>query len=262
MIARSWDGVTEARRANEYLEYLRRTGVADTSSTEGNQGVYVLRREEPGGTRFRFVSLWDSMEAIRRFAGPEPERARYYPEDEQFLRELEPCVEHFQVEIATRPERGSEEARELAEELRALWSGEPWHGPSLASLLEGVSAEQARTRPVTGGHSLWELVLHIAAWTDVCRRRLEGEAVVDPAEGDFPPVAAGGAAGWDAARARLEDVHRRLAERVARLTERELDATLPGLAYSARYLIHGTICHVVYHSGQIALLRKAAPAAD
>ena len=43
------------------------------------------------------LTLWDSMDAIRRFAGDEPERARYYPEDSEYLLELEPFVEHYEV---------------------------------------------------------------------------------------------------------------------------------------------------------------------
>lgn len=97
MVARNWHGVTSEADADAYLDYLNRTGVPDYRSTEGNRGVYVLRRTEGGQTHFLLVSLWESFDAIRKFAGPEVEKARYYPEDEEFLVELEPTVIHYEV---------------------------------------------------------------------------------------------------------------------------------------------------------------------
>lgn len=97
MIARLWHGAVPADRADAYLEYLNRTGVPDYRATEGNRGVRVLRRDEGGRTHFLLVSLWESGDAIRAFAGDDPERARYYPEDEEYLLELEPRVTHYEV---------------------------------------------------------------------------------------------------------------------------------------------------------------------
>jgi len=97
MIARLWHGRTQAARADEYFEYLRRTGLEEYSKTEGNRGVYVLRRIEGDRADFILVSLWDSLDAIRRFSGPDIEKAVYYPEDRDFLEELEPNVRHYDV---------------------------------------------------------------------------------------------------------------------------------------------------------------------
>ena len=97
MIARIWHGVTEAAKAEEYLDYLRETGVPDYRATEGNRGVYVLRRIEGERAHFLTVSFWGSIEEVKRFAGSDPERARYYPKDEDFLLEFEPTVAHHDV---------------------------------------------------------------------------------------------------------------------------------------------------------------------
>jgi heme-degrading monooxygenase HmoA/uncharacterized damage-inducible protein DinB len=256
MLARSWDGDTRAEDGEEYVEYLRRTGVADLSSTDGNLGVFVLRREEQDRARFRLLSLWESRDAIRRFAGGDAERARYYPEDERFLLALSPGVEHYEVVIQTGGKPASGEGPALAEELRAIWSGDGWHGQTLKDLLEGVSSERAAGRPIAGGHSLWELVLHMTAWADTWRRRLEGEVLDEPEAGDFPPVPATTPEAWAETKARLEEAHQRLAERVARLTPAEMDATVPGCEWDTRFQVKGAIRHAVYHSGQIALLKK------
>jgi heme-degrading monooxygenase HmoA/uncharacterized damage-inducible protein DinB len=256
MLARSWDGDTRAADGDEYVEYLRRTGVADLSSTEGNLGVFVLRREEGDRTRFRLVSLWESEDAVRRFAGEEPERARYYPDDERFLLALTPGVEHYEVVIQTGEKEGAGEGAALAEELRAIWNGDAWHGPALKELLAGVSHKRAAAWPLQGGHSLWELVLHLTAWADTWRERLDGQVRFEPVAGDFPPIAAATADAWTEAQARLEEAHERLAERVARLTPAELNATVPGCEWTTRFQVKGAIRHSVYHSGQIAILKK------
>ena len=97
MIARIWHGVTAAAKSDEYLDYLRATGVPDYRATEGNLGVYVLRRIESERAHFLTLSLWESMEEVKGFAGSDPEKARYYPEDEEFLLEFEPTVSHYEV---------------------------------------------------------------------------------------------------------------------------------------------------------------------
>jgi heme-degrading monooxygenase HmoA/uncharacterized damage-inducible protein DinB len=252
MIARVWDGVTEAGRADEYAEYVRRTGVADLAATEGNRGVYVFRRTEGERAHFRVMSLWDSMQGIRSFAGSDPEKARYYPEDERFLLALEPRVTHFEVAISA-----GGEAALLADELRRIWKGDAWHGPALTELLDGVSHTRAAAQPIPGAHSIWELVLHDTAWTDVFRRRLEGEAVEEPGEGDFPLPAEPTAKAWAEAQARLRTAHEGLVATVARLRPEELEAKVPGRDFSARFQVHSAIRHMVYHSGQIGLLKRA-----
>jgi heme-degrading monooxygenase HmoA len=97
VIARTWAGATRAEDADRYLEYLHATGFREYRVTPGNQGVLALRRLEGERAEFLLVSLWDSMEAVRRFAGDEPERAVFYPEDERFLVERDERVRHYEV---------------------------------------------------------------------------------------------------------------------------------------------------------------------
>jgi len=99
MIARVWRGAVRAGRGDAYAAYLDRTGVKDCRATPGNQGVWVLRRDLAEQTEFVFISLWDSMDVIRRFAGDDVGRARYYPEDRDFLIYLEANVSHYEVSV-------------------------------------------------------------------------------------------------------------------------------------------------------------------
>jgi heme-degrading monooxygenase HmoA len=97
VIARTWHGMVRAEDAEPYHAYLLETGVPDLRKTPGNRGVYVLRRHEGDRAHFLLISLWESREAIRAFAGDDLERARYYPVDAKYLLELEPRVTHYDV---------------------------------------------------------------------------------------------------------------------------------------------------------------------
>lgn len=97
MVARTWSGATAVDDADAYLDYLELTGLREYRSTQGNRGVYVLRTIEPDRARFLLISLWDSMTAVRRFAGEEPERAVFYPEDDRFLIDRDEQVAHWEI---------------------------------------------------------------------------------------------------------------------------------------------------------------------
>ena len=97
MIARIWRGRTVAAQADQYLDYLQKTGVEEIRATPGNRGVRILRHITGQEAEFLFVSFWDSLDAIQSFAGPDIERAVYFPEDTAFLLELEPTVAHYEV---------------------------------------------------------------------------------------------------------------------------------------------------------------------
>ena len=97
MIARTWRGWTARVDADAYTEYVERTGMAAYRSTPGNLGAYLLRRDDGDRTEFMTFSLWESMAAVRVFAGDEPERAVFYPEDDRFLVDRETSVTHFEA---------------------------------------------------------------------------------------------------------------------------------------------------------------------
>jgi heme-degrading monooxygenase HmoA len=101
MIARIWKGKTTTSQANDYMDYFRITGLPDYQSTEGNQGVFVLRRDEKGQADFLILTLWESRQAIQNFAGDDIEKARYYPEDKRYFSELEPNILHYEVVLNT-----------------------------------------------------------------------------------------------------------------------------------------------------------------
>jgi uncharacterized damage-inducible protein DinB len=146
----------------------------------------------------------------------------------------------------------------IADQLQRAFYGEAWHGPSVQEVLAGVTAQQAATRVLPPAHTIWELVLHIAAWKSIVQQRLEGVPAreIKPEE-DWPPVGETSEAGWTAALKHLEQAHQKLVAAASKLSEARLDEpAAPGVSPAYR-LLHGVIQHDLYHAGQIALLKKA-----
>jgi heme-degrading monooxygenase HmoA len=96
MIARTWRGWTRRSDADAYVSYLTRTGQADSLATPGNRGFTILRRDDGDRTEFLTLSLWDSFDSIRGFAG-EDAAVVFYEEDDRFLVERESFVTHYAV---------------------------------------------------------------------------------------------------------------------------------------------------------------------
>jgi uncharacterized damage-inducible protein DinB len=155
----------------------------------------------------------------------------------------------------------------LADELARAASGDAWHGPSLAALLDDVTAAEAARRPIAGAHTIWELVLHLTAWTGEVRRRLGGGEPGEPGEGDWPEPPAATPEAWAAARAALAAAHAALQADVLHVDDAQLDRPVGGtrdlpLGSGGPHgvMLHGLAQHDAYHGGQIALLKKAARA--
>ena len=98
MIVRTWRGWTRTEDADRYVEYLRATGLKEYRATAGNRGAWILRRIEGDRCEFVTVSLWESLDAVRGFAGEDIDVAVFYPEDEAFLVERELTVRHWELD--------------------------------------------------------------------------------------------------------------------------------------------------------------------
>jgi len=97
MIARIWHGRTLTAKADEYERYLNASGVERMLKTDGNHGVEVLRKSDGPRTDFVVISYWESIDAVKRFAGKEFEKAVILDRDREFLIEVEPNVLHYEV---------------------------------------------------------------------------------------------------------------------------------------------------------------------
>jgi uncharacterized damage-inducible protein DinB len=151
------------------------------------------------------------------------------------------------------------ETARIAEELRFAFEGEAWHGDGLLQILHGVTAAQAEAHPIAGAHSIWELVLHIAAWDGAVRKRMNGVVVELAGDDNFPPVIDKSETAWLDALEHVRRVHSELIGAVEKFTDSQLVGPVPGKQaahYSFSYMLHGLAQHVAYHGGQIALLKK------
>jgi heme-degrading monooxygenase HmoA len=97
MIARIWRGAVRREDGDSYGAYIGETGLAGYAATPGNRGAWMLRRDVGDLTEFVTFTLWDSLDAIRAFAGDDVETAVYYPEDDRYLVERDVTVKHYDV---------------------------------------------------------------------------------------------------------------------------------------------------------------------
>ena len=135
--------------------------------------------------------------------------------------------------------------------------GDAWHGPSVAAVFSTLTASQASARLIPGGHTIWELALHIAVWDRVVARRLAGESVEPTPAEDWPHPGAATDDAWERTLTDLREARATLRAAIAAFDERHLDDVVPGKNHSYYVMVHGVIQHDLYHAGQVALLRKA-----
>jgi hypothetical protein len=157
----------------------------------------------------------------------------------------------------------SENAR-IADLLDRVIGGDPWHAANVRTLLDGLSADQAARTPIPGGHSIWQIVLHMTGWAREVRFRLDDQAAGEPSAGDWPPVPEVSASAWDNDRRDLVAAHAELAAAIRRAPPALLDQPVvdhrdaaAGTGLSKYLTLHGLVHHTVYHAGQIAQLRRA-----
>ena len=151
------------------------------------------------------------------------------------------------------------EIERITDQLERAFKGEAWHGPSVLEIIEGMSSQQAAARPFDGIHSIWEIVLHIAAWKRAVLSRLNGDRAQLPAEEDWPMVTATSDEAWEQTRQALKQGSDDLRSTIAGLDESRLDQPIiEGLA-TVYVTLHGIVQHDLYHAGQIAILKKVTP---
>jgi uncharacterized damage-inducible protein DinB len=148
----------------------------------------------------------------------------------------------------------------LADQIRRAFAGDAWHGDSLFEILADVAAATAAARPLKNAHSIWEIILHIAAWDDAVIRRTGGTAVKLSDEQNFPPVKDTSEAAWRRTLESVKQTHDELVKAVTAFPDSRLQDQVPGKSqdyYDFYYMFSGVVQHELYHAGQIALLKKA-----
>ena len=100
MIARVWKGWTKAENANAYEKLLQEVVYPGLQKIDGYRGGYILRQDSKDETEFVTVKLFESLEAVKAFAGPEYETPVFEPEAKHLLSHVEPVARHYDVRKA------------------------------------------------------------------------------------------------------------------------------------------------------------------
>ena len=157
----------------------------------------------------------------------------------------------------------------ILKELQKGHAGDPWHGPSRASVLADVTVDEAARRPGVEGHTIWELVLHMAAWTREVSRRVREGNPGEPAAGDWPPMGAHAESRWQMAVDDLTTAHAEVSDAIRALREGQVDEKIGverdaprGSGVTHREMLHGLAQHDAYHTGQASILKRFYRGAD
>jgi len=157
------------------------------------------------------------------------------------------------IEFQNNKGPASEPAR-ISDQLSRVYEGPAWLGPALKAILSDVTQEKAAQRPIDHAHTIWELVLHIAAWMRIARERLAATQTRDHTEHENWPAMAGS---WQDALAVLEREERQLERAILLFPDGRLNEPAPASEPQTFYeLLHGVVQHTAYHAGQIVLLKK------
>jgi uncharacterized damage-inducible protein DinB len=147
----------------------------------------------------------------------------------------------------------------LADQIRRAFEGEAWHGDSVLELISDVNARTAAAKPIPNAHSMWELLLHMAAWDGAVIRRAAGAAVNLTDAENFPSVEDPSETAWKRTVESVKKTHVELVKTVSAFPDARLAEQVPGKAqsyYNFYYMFSGIVQHELYHAGQIALLKK------
>jgi uncharacterized damage-inducible protein DinB len=146
------------------------------------------------------------------------------------------------------------EINRIAETLRNTFEKNAWHGPSVKETLKDITAESSAKR-LPNTHSIIELVAHMTAWRIFTILKLKGDTSYKvTGELNFPI-----GMDWKTAIGKLEESQQQMLEALALFPAERLTQVVPheGYKYTFFTLLHGIIHHDLYHTGQIALIKKA-----
>ena len=152
------------------------------------------------------------------------------------------------------------ECLRIADEIRSTMEGKAWYGDPVKKILEGITAEQAVKHPIASAHSIWELVLHMTVWVQAALGAINGSPMPKypwTPEFDFPPITDSTDVAWQTAVRGLFEKYAELASKIEAFVDERLDEAVPGRSYNYYHLFLGMAQHAVYHTGQIALLKKS-----
>jgi hypothetical protein len=152
------------------------------------------------------------------------------------------------------------ECNRIASQLAHAINGEAWYGNSVQEILTGITAGQACAHPIANAHSIWELVCHLQAWVELSCGAANGTPIPAwpgmPQDKDWPVIKQRDESAWRETVNSFLDSYGTLEKVIRSFGDERMESTVPGRAYNFSRLFEGMIQHAIYHSGQIAILKK------
>jgi uncharacterized damage-inducible protein DinB len=151
------------------------------------------------------------------------------------------------------------ETSRIQQLIKNSWEGPMWHGSFLKDVLKDIDAEKAFRKPAAGSHNIYELVMHLCCWRNFVYQHLAGHAdytVEINSTIDWPTQYDANEASWNEALRLLEKSQNELVEALANFDDTQLDRSMHGRKFRWYDLLHGVVEHDIYHSAQIAILKK------
>jgi hypothetical protein len=253
MITRIWHGQTSIADAEKYLSFLLTRGTGEYRSTTGNLSARVWNLNGKTIADFWTVTEWETLEAIKAFAGDDYTLAKYYPEDQGILIDFEKNVLHYDSYNVS-----NTRIKDYIKQLKQLYNGGSWQGESFKEKLKPINEKKAFARPLPDIHSVAELVWHCIYWRTTLIKNMQGEkgyrdATVDQL--NFLPLDELQSKGWKNLRNELEQSQQILIELLSVQTDSFL-LTEFKKDHLFESLVEGIIHHDIYHLGQLGIVIK------
>lgn len=151
------------------------------------------------------------------------------------------------------------EIKRITKLIERHWDGVMWHGSNLAGTLKDISWQQAFAKPEKASHNIYEYVRHMSTWRRFTIEQLKGNSnyrIELNSPEDWPTQYAVSEASWLNALQELEKDQEGLIISLGTMTDKKLDELVPDRKFKWYVLLHGMIHHDIYHSAQIAVLKK------
>ncbi len=251
MITRIWHGRVKKSDADKYRKYVINTGIRDYLKTKGNVAAQIWQNVDKDTSDIFTVTQWDNIESVKKFAGKNYAKAKYYPEDEKYLLEFEPEVKHYETVSFS-----NQLIRRLLQQFTDLYDGNNWTDRNFLQLLSSVDEETAFKQPFPGKHSIAEILWHIVYWRRAVLHRLKGDFKFEEKTGkdqNFLSHEKLRKKGWKKLGNDLVDSQEAMVKFLITKTDDFLEAeNRPG--HKNRSDIEGLLYHDYYHLGQIGLV--------
>jgi uncharacterized damage-inducible protein DinB len=150
------------------------------------------------------------------------------------------------------------EIARIQDTLQRIYNGHSFYGDPIEDVLANIDAQQAFWIPQGGTHSIWQIVQHMTVWLRIIRERLTSPTIVDVDSNDetFATSAEATHENWNAARQGFHAALLALIDAAGKFPPEKLDAMVPEREYTFYVLLHGAAQHSLYHTGQIALMKR------